>query len=87
MIGMFLAEGNLVFEQRSSNLSDGDRIFPMQALDLETNLRCIGGVGVGEDKSFKSGESSVLNPSHSPPVPSNLLGFTIKRVPFPNVSL
>lgn len=43
MIGMFLAEGNLVFVQRSSNLSDGDHILPTQALDLETNLGCFGG--------------------------------------------
>lgn len=42
MIGMFLAEGNLVFVQRSSNLSDGDHILPTQALDLETNLGCFG---------------------------------------------
>lgn len=35
---MFSAEGNLVFVQWSSNLSDGDHILPTQALDLETNL-------------------------------------------------
>lgn len=40
MIGMFLAEGNLVFVQWSSNLSDGAHIFPTQASDLETNLEC-----------------------------------------------
>lgn len=30
MIGMFLAEGNLVFEQWSASLSDGDHILPTE---------------------------------------------------------
>ena len=47
MIGMFLAEGNLVFVQRSSNLSEGAHIFPTQASDLETNLECFGAGGGG----------------------------------------
>lgn len=43
---MFLADGNLVYVQWSSNLSDADHVFPAQALDLETNLGCLGCVCV-----------------------------------------
>lgn len=38
MIGMFLAESNLVFVQRSSNPSEGDHIPPVQTLDLKAKL-------------------------------------------------
>lgn len=48
---MFLADGNLVFVQWSSNLSDGDHIIPTQALDLETNLACFGGISKLEERS------------------------------------
>lgn len=70
---MFLAEGNLVFVQRSSNLSEGAHIFPTQASDLETNLECFGAGGVGGGR----GETNNLNQKKDmfwiPPTPHRAL--------------
>lgn len=67
---MFSAEGNLVFVQWSSNLSDGDHILPTQALDLETNLGFFFFEGGG-----KLAERSALH-SHLPPHPHNPFKLT-----------